>query len=138
MAANKVNGPAIFPIIVSLVFVSGVTAVVSIAAHLIFKGTLPATVVSVLLSETLYVLFVLAYIFCMSAGLERAESFAWLPIWLPLPIFVGFPTALSVSYGTDRIVTDSGESNSDRSRDCARRLIDDDGGPSDTRARMDK
>lgn len=115
-------------VVVSVLIASGVAAVVSTAAHLVFKDTMPATFVSVFVSELTYVLFVLAYIFYMPEGRERAESFMWLPIVIPVLIVVSFPTALSVSYGTGMIVRDVGESKNKRSRTLARTLIDDDGG----------
>ena len=113
-------------LIIGVLIVSAVTAVVSTVAHLILKRPLLATVVSVPISEIICVLLLLAYIFCMSEGRGRAESFMWLPIIILFLIPFAFPTALSVSYGTGMIVRDFGERKSNRSRDFARRLVEND------------
>ena len=104
--------------IVGVLIMSAVAAAVSTVTHLIMKGELFATVVSVPISEILYVLLMWAYIYCMPEGRERAESFMWLPIVISLLFIYAFPTACSVSYGTGMIVRglrDFGESKSDAS-----------------------
>ena len=50
--------------------------------------------------------FPLAYVFWMTDGLDRARSLMWLPITIPFLLFVGLPTALSVSLGVGMIVGD--------------------------------
>jgi len=122
---GKGGGAEVFPLIVGVLIMSGVTGAVSAAAHLLFKDPVPATAISVLISEVLYVLLLLAYICCMSTGRGRAESFMWLPIMIPFLVLFGLPTAFSVSYGTGMIVMGFGEGTSNRSEDFARSLIED-------------
>jgi hypothetical protein len=114
----------LFSLIVVAAMMSGITAGVSTAAHLMRKGRAPATAASVLVSEVLYVLLLLTYIFCMSASRGRAESVMWLPVLIPFLIVLGLPTALSVSCGTGMIVMNFADGADKRSWDVSRSLIE--------------
>jgi hypothetical protein len=103
---GSMDGAGIFPLIVSVFLMSAVTAAVSTTAHLALEDPVLATVVSASISEILYILLLLAYVFCMSEGRGRAESFMWLPVMTGFLLLFGFPTALSVSCGTGMIARD--------------------------------
>jgi hypothetical protein len=115
----------VFPLIVGVLTMSGVTAGVSTAAHRMLKDPVPATAISVAISEMFCVLLLLAYIFCLCEGRERAESIMWLPVMIPFLLVFGFPTAFSVSYGTGMIVMNFRGDTSDCPHALSRRLIED-------------
>jgi hypothetical protein len=127
LIGGKGDGKVSATLVIIVLILSAVPAVVSTVAHLIFKNLLLGTVVSVFISELLYVLLQLAYCFCTP---KSAEAFMWLPIMLLFLIPYAFPTALSVSWGTGIIVLGFGEGKSDRkshhSPDLAKSLIEDD------------
>ena len=117
LLSGKGDGTGISPvIIVSVLIATAITAASSTAAHLLLKQPLLATTISILVSEILYVVFVVAYTYCMSDGLQRSESIMWLPIIILFIIPFGFPTAFSVSYGTGRILRDLMDVGQDESK----------------------
>ncbi len=122
-------------LIFNVLILSVVTVVVSAAAQRLLKRPLLAACVSIPSSEILYVLLLTAYIYCMPQGVERSESLMWLPIAILFLIPFAFPTAISVSYGTARIVRDLeyfGDSRRNRTPGLAKRLFED-----ETRKRVD-
>jgi hypothetical protein len=113
-------------VIIRVLIMSGVTAVVSTVVTFILKHPLLATFASVVISGVLLVLLLLAYIFCMSASRAVPGPSWWLRAIILFLIPLGFPTVLSVSYGTGRIVRDLRafrDTRVERSQDFVKRLI---------------
>jgi hypothetical protein len=128
--ARATDKLAIFYLMVSVLALSATTAAVSTATNLILRRIWLATVVSVIISEATYVVLLLIYVCVFSSGFERTESLAWLPMIIRYLIPVGLPIAISVSYGTGRIVKDwreLREREESRSRDFVKQLIENDG-----------
>jgi len=61
---------------------------------------------SVVASEMLYIVLLISTIFLAQDERFRAEALMWLPVMITFMVPFTLPMALSVSYGTGRILRD--------------------------------
>lgn len=104
--AGNLDASGVMQILVFASILTIVATTVSAVTHCRVSRFGRAMLVSVILSEILFVVLLVGYILFMPEGRGRAESLMWLPIMLMFMIPWALPTALSVSYGTGRIVRD--------------------------------
>lgn len=104
--AGNIDAGGVVRILFSALVLMIVAIPVSALIHSHVSQFRRAMLVSVLCSETLFVVLLVGFILFLPEGRGRAESIMWLPIMVLFLIPFALPTAWSVSYGIGRIVSD--------------------------------
>lgn len=107
---ESAQGQQVVHFVLWVSLMSIVTAAISALMHRHMR-MLVALPLSVIVSEVAYVLLALLITWLMPSGRQRAESLMWLPLAAFFLVYFGFPTAVSVSWGTGILVRDFVETN---------------------------